>query len=121
MDTPDDNLKRAPAARKRFRRATAIAAGVVTLAALLWRGLWWFGARALEGAVAAALLAGRARPPALAVNHLFICQNGVINWIPIDNAFAPVNKAGLQKIKKHGLFVAVIRRVAGCKFARPIK
>ena len=68
-----------------------------------------------------ALLDGRTRPPALAVNHLFVCQNGVINRIPIDNAFAPVNKAGLQKIKKHGLFVAVIGRVAGRKFARPIK
>ena len=68
-----------------------------------------------------ALLDGCTRSPALSVNHLFVCQNGVINRIPIDNAFAPVNKAGLQKIKKHGLFVAVIRRVAGCKFARPIK
>ena len=29
-----------------------------------------------------------------------------VNRIPIDNAFAPVNKAGLKKIKKHGLFVA---------------
>ena len=29
----------------------------------------------------------RTRPPALAVNYLFVCQNGVINRVPIDNAF----------------------------------
>ena len=68
-----------------------------------------------------ALLDGCARAPALTVNHLFIRQNRVVHRIPVNNALAPVNEASLQKVEKHGLFVAVIRRVASGKFARPVK
>ena len=84
MDTPDDNLKRAPAARKRFRRATAIAAGVVTLAAILWSGLWWFGARALEGAVADALIAGRAQGEEIAVEKVTVGGFPVALTVTVD-------------------------------------
>ena len=66
------------------------------------------------------LLNRRARPPALAVNHLLIGQNSHIDRIPIDSAFAPVNQTGVKKIKEHSLFMAVIVRVASGKFAAPV-
>ena len=76
MDTSHDNLKGSlkggGAARKRFRRAIAIAAGGLALGAVVWSGLWWLGARGLETAVTEALAARRAAGEEIAVQKVAV-------------------------------------------------
>lgn len=72
MDTSRDSLKGVQAARKRFRRLAVIAAGVLTLGAVLWGGLWWFGAHALETAVIEAVAARRAAGEEIAVQKVAV-------------------------------------------------
>ncbi len=62
----------------------------------------------------------RRGPPAAAVDHLLVGEDGVLDRVPIDPGFLAVGEAGREEIEKHFLFVAVVLRMAGGDLARPV-
>ena len=62
----------------------------------------------------------RARPPAAAIDNLFVCQNGVLDRIPVDPAFLAVGQAFIQEPQEHALFMLIVVRRAGSQLAVPV-
>ena len=63
----------------------------------------------------------RARPPATAINHLFIGQHRAIHRVPIHPAFLALHQAGAPEIQQQFLLAPVIFHIASREFPRPIK
>ena len=61
-----------------------------------------------------------ARAPATPINHLFICEHGLINRIPIDHLSFTIRNPFFQHFQKKPLIPAIVIRTAGSNFARPI-
>ena len=68
-----------------------------------------------------ALLDRRARAPALAVDHLLVGQDGLVDWVPVDDAGLLVGDPGLQHAQEEPLVPAVVVRPAGGDLARPVE
>jgi hypothetical protein len=68
-----------------------------------------------------ALLDERARPPAAAVDHLFVGEHGHVDRVPIDRGFLAVDQPGGEEIEEQRLFVAVIVGLASSEFAAPVE
>ena len=68
-----------------------------------------------------ALLNQRARAPAAPVDHLFVCQNRIVDRVPVHLGGFPVDQALVQHLQEQGLLRAVIFRVAGGKFPAPVQ
>ena len=62
-----------------------------------------------------------ARPPALAVDHLLVGQNGHIDRVPVHHRVFAVNQPLFHEVDEHRLLLAVIFRVRGRKLAAPIQ
>src|SRR5690606_20130870 len=67
-----------------------------------------------------ALLYKRAGTPATAVDHLFICQNGLIDRVPIDDLSLAVGDPFFQHFQEQPLVPLVVLGIASTHFARPI-
>ncbi len=63
----------------------------------------------------------RARAPALAVDHLFVGQNGHVDRIPVDHGVLAIDEARLEHIEEQRLLLAVIFGIAGRLLARPVE
>ena len=63
----------------------------------------------------------RARPPALAIDHLLIGEHGHVDRIPIDLALLAINQAGFVQVEEQRLLVAVIIGLAGGELAAPVE
>ena len=63
---------------------------------------------------------GGARPPAFAVDHLFIGENRHIDRVPVHHGSFAVNQTFFHHVDEHRLLLAVILRVAGGEFSRPV-
>ena len=74
-----------------------------------------------EPLVELALLDFRAAAPALAVDHLLVGEHGHVDRVPVDGRFLAIDQPRLVQIKEQRLFVAVIFRIAGGEFARPVE
>ena len=61
------------------------------------------------------------RSPALAVNHLLVCQYGLIDRIPVHDGSAARNKAAIQHIQEQRLLLRVVFRITGRELAGPIQ
>ena len=59
-------------------------------------------------------------PPALAVDNLLIGQDGLVDRVPVDDAFLAVDQASLQQVQEPGLLLAVVAHVAGGELAAPV-
>ena len=62
-----------------------------------------------------------ARPPALAVDHLFVGQHGHIDRVPVHHGILAVNQSTRHEIDEHRLLLAVIFGVGGGKLAGPVQ
>ena len=62
----------------------------------------------------------RARTPALPVDHLFVCQNRIVDRVPVHPAILSVDEILGEEIDKHRLLVPVVGRVAGRELPVPI-
>mmetsp|Transcript_116 Transcript_116/g.338 ORF Transcript_116/g.338 Transcript_116/m.338 type:complete len:447 (-) Transcript_116:3095-4435(-) len=60
------------------------------------------------------------RTPAFAVDHLFVGKYGHVDWVPVHLGVLAVHQPRLKEIQKQRLLLAVIFRVTGGKFARPV-
>ncbi|MCY1497244.1 hypothetical protein D9M68_312040 [compost metagenome] len=67
-----------------------------------------------------ALLDQRARAPATAVDDLFVGQYGLVHRVPVHGAVLAVDHALLEQAGEQPLFPAVVVRLAGGDFARPV-
>src|SRR5665213_3528286 len=63
---------------------------------------------------------GRVGTPPASVNHLLVGEDGLIDGIPVDPGLLAIDEAPAPQFQKQGLLMAVIIRVAGCEFPRPI-
>ena len=68
-----------------------------------------------------ALLDRRAGTPALAVDHLLVGQDGLVDRVPVDDAGLLVGDPGLQHAQEEPLVPAVVVRPAGGDLARPVE
>jgi hypothetical protein len=68
-----------------------------------------------------ALLHGRARAPAAAVDHLLVGEHGLVDRIPVDLGLLALDQSRLQEVEEHALLVLVILRVAGRDLAAPVE
>ncbi len=62
----------------------------------------------------------RARTPAAPVDDLFIGQHGVVDRIPVDEAFLAGDQPRRHQIEEQRLFMAIIIGIAGGEFAAPV-
>ena len=62
----------------------------------------------------------RPRPPALAVDHLFVGEHRPVDRVPVHLRLGAVGHAAVEQIEKHGLLVAVVAGRAGGDFAAPV-
>ncbi len=67
-----------------------------------------------------ALLDQRARTPATAVDDLLVGQHGLVDRVPVHRAVLAVDHALLEQTGEQPLFPAVVVRLAGGDFARPV-
>ena len=67
------------------------------------------------------LLHRRARPPALAVDHLLVRQHGSVHRVPIDPALPPRHQPGPVQIQEQLLLPPVIGRLARRDLPRPVE
>ncbi|MNQ61793.1 hypothetical protein D3C85_761140 [compost metagenome] len=67
-----------------------------------------------------ALLDQRAGAPAAAVDHLLVGQYGLVHRVPVDGAVLAVDHALLEQAGEQPLLPAVVVRLAGSHFARPV-
>jgi hypothetical protein len=56
----------------------------------------------------------------MSVDHLLVGEHGLIDRIPIDQAFAPVGEIESEQIEKQRLLLAVILGIAGRELPVPI-
>ena len=59
-------------------------------------------------------------PPAAAFDHLLVGQHGLALGAPVEEAFFAVGQAALEHLQEEPLVQAVVLRLAGGSFARPI-
>ena len=59
--------------------------------------------------------------PTLAIDHLFVGQNGHVDRIPIDLALLAIDQARFIHINEKCLLVTVIFGVTGGELARPVE
>ena len=59
--------------------------------------------------------------PAAAFNDLLVCENGMVDGIPIDLRGLSGDEISLEEIEEHALLMAVIGGVAGGDFAFPVE
>ena len=62
-----------------------------------------------------------ARPPALAVDDLFIGQHRHVDGVPVDRTQLARHQAARQQVEKQRLLVPVILGLAGREFAAPVE
>ena len=62
----------------------------------------------------------RVRPPAFAVDHLFVGQNRHINRIPVHHRGFAVDQTSGHHVDEHRLLLAVVFRITGGEFAAPV-
>ena len=62
----------------------------------------------------------RARTPAAPVLDLLVGEHRHVHRIPVDHGVLAVDEPGLEEVEKQRLLLAVILRVAGGEFARPV-
>ena len=62
----------------------------------------------------------RARAPAASALDLFVGQNRHVDRVPVDGRFLAINQTLFHHVDEHGLLLAVILRIAGRQFARPV-
>ena len=67
------------------------------------------------------LLNERAGPPAPAVDHLLVGQNGMIDRVPIHFAFLAIDEPRIIESQEQPLLLMVVFGIAGCELARPIE
>ena len=63
----------------------------------------------------------RARTPAAAVDHLLVGQDRAVHRVPVHPAFLALHQSGGHEVQEQLLLLAVIWRVAGREFARPVQ
>ena len=62
-----------------------------------------------------------AASPAASFDHLFVCQHGVVDRVPVYCLGLAVGNAFFKHFQEHPLIPAVVVRFAGRNFARPVK
>ena len=62
----------------------------------------------------------RIRPPALAVNHLLIGQNGHVDRVPVHHRRLAIDQTGPHHVDEHRLLLAIVFRITGRKLAAPV-
>ncbi|MNI30752.1 hypothetical protein D3C73_846100 [compost metagenome] len=67
-----------------------------------------------------ALFNQRARPPATAVDDLFVGQHGLVDRVPVDDLGLAVGHALFQHFQEQPLVPLVVLGIAGAHFARPV-
>ncbi|KAF1858399.1 hypothetical protein Lal_00014910 [Lupinus albus] len=67
-----------------------------------------------------ALLDGRARAPATAVDDLLVREHGLVDRVPVHGTRLLVDDALLEHLQEHPLVPLVVVRLAGRHFARPV-
>ena len=60
-------------------------------------------------------------PPSATLYYLLICKYCLVDGVPVDFRFAPLNKPAFEKVDKQFLLMTVISCIAGRKFAAPIE
>jgi hypothetical protein len=68
-----------------------------------------------------ALLHLRSGAPALAVDHLLVCEHGLVDRVPVDLGAVPRDETFLEEVKEQFLLLSVIVRIAGREFPRPVE
>ena len=63
----------------------------------------------------------RARPPALAVDHLLIGQHRAVHRVPVHPALLPLHQPAGQEVEEQFLLMPVIAGVAGGEFPPPVQ
>ena len=59
--------------------------------------------------------------PAAAINHLLVGEHGLVHRVPVHHLSLAVGDAALQHLQEDPLIPAVVLRLAGRHFARPVK
>src|SRR5690606_31863866 len=62
----------------------------------------------------------RATAPAATVDHLFVGQNGLVDWVPVDAAVFTVDHAFFKQAGEQPLLPTIVVGLAGGDFTRPI-
>ncbi len=60
------------------------------------------------------------RAPTFAVDHLFVCQNGHIDRVPVHHGVLAVDQTLVQHIDEQRLLLAVVFGIAGCELTAPV-
>ena len=62
----------------------------------------------------------RARAPPAPCLNLLVGKHGHIHRVPVDDGVLAIHEALFEKVDEHRLLLAVVFRIAGGKFARPV-
>lgn len=55
------------------------------------------------------------------MSYLFVCKNGLINRVPIDNGFLLISKSVLKHLEEDELCPTIIVGVTSSNFSVPVK